>query len=86
MYLQPSNQKAAGDFLNGPLWQDFKRCMLARRPPEADVKDDVHVAAAKGHKRAGFEKAIEEIEKLPFEYAKDQSNPFGRPAVAITED
>ncbi len=86
MYLQPSNQKAAGDFLNGTLWQDIKRCLLARRPPEADVTDDIHVAAAKGHKRAGFEKAIEQIEKIPFEFDKEQANPFSRPAVAFTED
>jgi hypothetical protein len=60
--------------------------LLARRPLHPDDKDDVHVAAAKGHKRAGYEKAIEEIEKLPFEYVSEQKDPFSRPAVAITED
>lgn len=86
MYLIPTNQKAAGDFLNGTLWADFKRCLMARRPLEADVNDDVHIAAAKGHKRAGYEKAIEELEKLPFEFKPTPADPFSRPAVSITED
>ncbi len=86
MYLQPSNQKAAGDFLNGTLWQDFKRCLLARRPPAPDASDEIHVAAAKGHARAGFEKAMEQFEKIPFEFSKEPPNPFQRPAVAITDD
>lgn len=86
MYLRPPNQKPAGDLLNGVLWQDMKRCLLARRPPPPEAKDEPHIAAAKGHKRAGFEAAIEEIEKLPFEFSPDQKSPFSRPAVAITED
>jgi len=86
MYLQPTNQKAAGEFLHGVLWADLKRCLLARRPPKPDAKDDIHIAAAKGHARAGFESAIEAIETLPFEYAVEPTNPFSRPAVAITED
>ena len=86
MYLNNANKKAAGDFLNGVLWKDLKRCLEERRPPHPDAKDDIHVAAAKGHKRAGFEEAVAAIEKLPFEYSQDQENPFSRPAVSITED
>lgn len=86
MHLQPTNQKAAGEFLHGILWADLKRCLLARRPVKPDAKDDIHVAAAKGHARAGFESAIEAIETLPFEFPAEQASPFARPAVAITED
>jgi len=86
IYLQKSNQKAAGEFLNGVLWADFKRCLLARRPPMPDAKDPSHIAAARGHQRAGFEQAIEAIEKLPFEFSEEPVSPFARPAVAITAD
>lgn len=86
MYLSEANQKLAGDFLNGPLWSDFRRCLLARRPQPADVKDEPHVSSAKGHKRAAWDEMIAEIEKLPFEHAETDSDPFERPAVAITED
>lgn len=87
MYLDPAAQKAAGEFLNGLLWPEIKRCLLARRPKAADVKDNRTVAAAKGHCRSAFESAIEEIEKLPFEHDPDGiPRAFDRPAVTITED
>jgi hypothetical protein len=86
IYLQKTNQKAAGEFLNGPLWADFKRCLLDRRPPTPDAKEPSHTAAARGHQRAGFEAAIEAMERIPFEFPEEQRSPFARPAVAITED
>lgn len=86
MYLQPSNQKSAGELLNGVLWADMKKCLLLRRPEPADVKDPSHVAAAKGHARAAYEKCIEDFEKLPFEHPEEKKDVFDRPAVAFTED
>lgn len=86
MYLKPANQKPAGDLLNGVLWADMKRCLMDRRPHPPEANDEPHIAAAKGHKRAGFEAAIDVIEKLPFEFNPDQKDPFSRPAVRITED
>lgn len=86
IYLQKTNQKAAGDFLNGPLWADMKRCLYARRPPTPATKDPTHVAAAQGHQRAGYEACIEMIERIPFEFETEQQSPFARAAVAITED
>ncbi len=85
-YLDPANQRIAGEFLNGLLWANMKQCLLARYPENADVKDDVHVAAAKGHVRAGYGKAIEELEKLPLESDETPAGAFERPAVTITED
>jgi len=85
-YLDPAIQKLAGEFLNGPLWQEIKRCLIARRPETAHVKDEIHVASAKGHVRAGYELTIAEIEKLPFEHAENATSAFERPAVTITED
>lgn len=86
IYLQKTNQKAAADLLNGMVWQDIKRCLLDRRPPAPDAKDPSHIAAARGHQRAGFEAAIEAIEKLPFEFNEEPQSPFARPAVSITAD
>lgn len=86
MYLNPANQKAAGELLNGILWADMKKCLLARRPEAADVKDPSHIAAAKGHARAAYEKCIEEIEKLPFDFPEEKRDAFDRPAISITKD
>lgn len=80
-YIDPALQKAAADFVNGLLWREFKRALTARKPEEADTGDPTHVAAAKGHKRAGYEKCLEYFEKLPFEAPAEQKNPFQTPAL-----
>ncbi len=84
--LTGDNQKIAAQFINGALWAEIKRCLLSRRPPVADVKDDIHIAAAKGHVRSGYEAAIEEVEKMPFEQDTAPESAFARPAVSITAD
>jgi hypothetical protein len=86
MPLSSDNQKLAGDFVNGLLWKEIKRVLFEREPESPSVKDEVHVAAAIGHKRAGYELAIAELEKIPFEHADEVPSPFDRPAVSITED
>lgn len=86
MHLKKPNQKPAADFLNGPVWQDIRRCLFERCPPHPDAKDEPHVAAAKGHQRAGAEYIITTIEKLPFEFVEPPPSPFERPAVSITAD
>lgn len=86
-FLLETNTKGAAEFVNGGLWADFKRALLERRPPAPDALDEPHVAAAKGHQRAAFERCIDEIEKLPFEFAPPEPGAaFDRPAVNITED
>lgn len=85
-YLSPDEQKAAANFLNGPTWQTMKRVLLLRRPPMPDAGDPSHVAAAKGHQRAGYEMCIEAFETAPFDTKPDPEAPFRIPAVAITED
>lgn len=85
-YLSPENRIVLGEFLGKPLWGEIKLCLLDRRPVAADTNDPSHVAAAKGHKRAGYEIALEAIEKLVVEYSEDAPDPFLRPAVAITAD
>jgi hypothetical protein len=86
IYLLPHNRKGAGEFLNSPLWSDLKKCLLARRPLAADAGDETHVAAAKGHQRNGYEKCIDEMEKLAFEFPAEDVDPFKRPALTITQD
>lgn len=86
IYLQKTNTKAVADFINSPAWADCKRCLYARRPPSPATKDPTHVSAAAGHQRAGYEAAIEAIERIPFEFETEQQSPFARAAVAITED
>lgn len=86
MNIQLLDPAAAKDFVNSSLWMDLRRCVMARRPTKPDPTDPSHVAAARGHQRAGFEAAIEAIEALPFEVDETPVDPFSRPAVAITED
>lgn len=86
MYISPANQKAAAGFLNSPLWTDWKRALIARCPAGPDVKDDVHVSAQKGHQVAAYMKAVEEFEKLPFEFEETGGSPFERPAITVQED
>ena len=86
MYLRKENLEAASTFLNSPLWSDIKRCLLERRPDAPVAIDAVHVAAAKGFERKGYEMALLDIEKLPFEVTPEVQNPCNRPAVFATED
>lgn len=86
MYIHEGNRKAAAEFVSGPLWAEFKRCLGQRAPLKPDVTDPSHVAAAKGHQKTGYDKAIEEIEKIPFEFEEKGADPMQRPAVTITED
>lgn len=81
-YLSQGNHKLVAAFLLSPLWVDIKSCLLERRPPAAIATDDIHVAAAKGHIRNGFELTIAELEKLPLEHDTSAiPSPFERPAL-----
>lgn len=86
MYLRKENQDSVADFLNSPLWQDIKRCLQERRPESPVSVDPVHVAAAKGFERKGYEQAIADIELLPFDRPVVREDPFNRPSVTRTED
>jgi len=85
-FLQKENIQAAGNFVSGALWQDFKRALLERRPEAAVTNDNPDTAAAKGHQRRGFELCLEAIETLPFDQAEAPSNPFDRPAIQDSSD
>lgn len=85
-YLQKENITAAGMLVTGPLWQDIKRCLMERRPEAATTSDDPNTASAKGHQRNGFEKAIAEIEELPYDIAAEVNNPLDRPSITETAD
>lgn len=85
--LLPPHQASLAEFIRSPLWFAVRKLCLDERMPETpDVKDPSHVAAAKGHQRAGFEAAFAAIEALPFEKDDTPKGPFDRPAVMITED
>lgn len=86
MYLRKENLEAAASFINSPLWADIKRCLLERRPDAPVAIDAVHTAAAKGFERKGYESAMTDIEKLPFDLPTERLDPFNRPAVTATED
>lgn len=86
MYLRKENLEAAASFLNSPLWADIKRCLMERRPDAPVAVDAVHTAAAKGFERKGYESAMTDIEKLPFDLPTERLDPFNRPAVTATED
>lgn len=86
MYLRKENLEAAASFLNSPLWADIKRCLLERRPDAPVAIDAVHTAAAKGFERKGYESAMADIEKLPFDLPAERLDPFNRPAVLETQD
>lgn len=81
-YLNKELLKPAAEFVNGPVWAEIKRCLLARKPSGANFNDEPHVAAAKGFARDSWDKVIEEIEKLPrdIEDAKPDGI-FDRPAI-----
>jgi len=85
-YIQKENINAAANFVGGPLWADFKRCLLQRKPESPAIGDEPNTAAAKGHQRTGFEKCIEEMERLPFEAPQEIVNPMDRPAIQETAD
>lgn len=85
-FLQKDNVNPAAVFVGGPLWADIKRCLLQRKPASPLVNDSADIAAAKGHQRTGFEKAIEELEGLPFEVQTQIMNPMDRPAIQDITD
>lgn len=85
-FLQKDNVAAAGGFVSGALWQDFKRALMERRPEAATTSDGPDTAAAKGHQRRGWELCMEAIEALPFEVPVENANAFDRPAVQDTKD
>ena len=86
MYLRKELLIPAAEFLNSPLWQDIKKCLLDRRPDSPVSADQPHVAAAKGFERKGFEEAISALEALPFDAAPERVDPFNRPAILETKD
>lgn len=87
MYLNPDNLSQATNFVNSPLWQDFKRNLLLRRPPEPEAADAVHTQAAKGFARVGYEAAIDNLEKLAREITPAApTDPFDRPALTEIRD
>jgi hypothetical protein len=85
-HLNPDFMAEAGKFIRSPLWQDFKRVMLALRPPSAIVTDDIHVAAAKGFQSTAWMDAIDTIEKLPFKARPVSVESFIPEALRDTKD
>lgn len=73
-------------FIRGPLWADMRRAAMERRPPAADPAQPPHEAAARGFQRDAWEKAFDELEKLPFEQPVKPDDPFQRPAVTEIKD
>jgi hypothetical protein len=62
------DQLAPGaSFVRGPLWADFKRALASYAPPEPEPVDQPHVVAAKAFQVKAWRKAIETIERIPFE-------------------
>lgn len=86
MYLRKEHQETLVNLLNSSLWADIKRCLNERRPESPVAVDAVHVAAAKGFERKGYEQAVSDIEKLPFDIPVERVDPFNRPSVNVTED
>lgn len=86
MFIAKENMAAALAFIRSPLWTDLKRATLERRPTAADPAQPPHEAAARGFQRDAWEKALAELEKLPFEQPVAPENPYDRPAVTNTAD
>lgn len=86
MYLPKESLILAVNFINSPLWRDIKHCLLERRPESPQANEAVHVSAAKGFERKGYENVIELIERLPFETPPVVQNPFERPSILETAD
>lgn len=80
-YILDANRAALGNLVNGPLWADAERALLNRRPEVPDPKDPSHIAAAKGHRRAGYEQCLADIKKLPFDAESTAKSPFESPAL-----
>jgi hypothetical protein len=80
-YILEANRVSAGAFINGPVWPDMKRAAMNRRPEAPDARDPSHIAAAKGHRRAGYEQCLADLEKLPFDVEVKAKNPFDSPAL-----
>ena len=81
-YLNKETLKGAAEFVNGPIWADIKRVLLARKPSGANFNDEPHVAAAKGFARDAWDRVIEEIERLPRDLPdKPPDGLFDRPAI-----
>lgn len=85
-FIAKENMQAALAFIRSPLWTDLRNATLNRRPPSADPSQPAHEAAARGFQRDAWEKALNEIEKLPFEQPEQVHDPFSRPAVTNTAD
>jgi hypothetical protein len=86
MYLRKEHLEPALNLINSPLWADIRRCLLERRPDAPVAADPIHTAAAKGFERKGYEQAMLDVEKLPFELPVDRADPFNRPAITETSD
>lgn len=77
---------AALAFIRSPLWMDMRRAAMNRRPNAADPAQSPHEAAARGFQRDAWEKAFDELEKLPFDQPQTPQDPYDRPAVTHTAD
>lgn len=86
MYIAKENLAAALAFIRGPLWADMRHAAMQRRPTAPDPAQMPHEAAARGFQRDAWEKAFDELEKLPFDQPVTPPDPFARPAVTNTAD
>ena len=86
MYPRKENLESIANFINSPLWADIKRCLHDRRPESPVSSDPIHVAAARGFERKGYEQAISDIEVIAFDQPVTRVDPFNRPSINATED
>lgn len=68
--LHPDFAAPALEFVNSPLWREFKRVLIVRRPQGPDPLEAVHTQAARGFQVQAILDVIELIDRLPLEMAQ----------------
>lgn len=64
MFLTKEERPPAGEFIAGGLWQAMKRALDARKPGHSEAGESTETASQRAFERKGYERCLEDIEKL----------------------
>ncbi len=76
MYLQKEERVAAGEFIAGGLWQAMRRAVRERAPAHSEAGESTETASQRAFERKGYERCLEDIEKLSREEAPATGGPI----------
>lgn len=74
-YLPKEQLEAAQKLVSSEMFRAIERVLTARKPDHPGPADQPSKQAADAFLRAGYEKALDELKRIPYEFEEKPTDP-----------